>query len=64
MVRIRHGGKPRTARRYWQGFVRDARAERIAGDLNRTIPLTVTATGLDGVARRATLRSPVSPGWG
>jgi hypothetical protein len=51
-------------RRYWQGFVRDTVAERIAGNLNRLVRLTIEATGRDGTIRRATLRSPVSPGWG
>jgi hypothetical protein len=51
-------------RRYWQGFVRDMVAERLAGDMNREVRLTVVATGSDGTIRRATLTSPVSPGWG
>ena len=51
-------------RRYWQGFVRDRVAERIAGDMKRLVRLTVEATGRDGTIRRATLKSPVSPGWG
>jgi hypothetical protein len=32
-------------RRYWQGFVEDTRAERIAGDMNRFVRLKVTVTG-------------------
>jgi hypothetical protein len=51
-------------RRYWQGFVRDMVAERLAGNMNREVRLTVVATGSDGTIRRATLTSPVSPGWG
>lgn len=51
-------------RLYWQGFVRDTAAERIAGDMKRLVRLAVEATGRDGTIRRATLRSPVSPGWG
>ena len=53
-------------RRDWIGFVRDPMAERLgkADDMRRTIRLTVEATGPDGIVRRATLRSPVSPGWG
>jgi hypothetical protein len=51
-------------RRDWIGFVRDPVAERQAGDMNRKVRLTVEATGLDGAVRRATLASPVSPGWG
>jgi hypothetical protein len=49
---------------YWQGFVRDTAAERIAGDMKRLVRLTVEATGRDGTIRRARLTSPVSPGWG
>ena len=51
-------------RRYWQGFVRDTVAERIAGNANRQVRLTVEATGRDGIIRRTTFMSPVSPGWG
>jgi hypothetical protein len=53
-------------RRDWIGFVHDPVAERLgkADDMRRTIRLTVDATGPDGIVRRATLRSPVSPGWG
>jgi hypothetical protein len=51
-------------RRYWQGFARDTVAERIAGDMKRLVRLTVEATGRDGTVQRATLKSPVSPGWG
>jgi uncharacterized membrane protein len=51
-------------RRFWQGFVRDPAAERIAGDMKHLVRLTVEATGSDGTIRRATLTSPVSPGWG
>ena len=51
-------------RRYWQGFVLDSAAERVAGDMSRTVNLTIEATGRDGRILRATLRSPVSPGWG
>ena len=39
-------------------------AERIAGDMKRLVRLTVEATSPDGTIRRATLTSPVSPGWG
>jgi hypothetical protein len=58
-----HGYKYRL---YWQGFVRDPFAERIAiaDDMKRNVRLTVEATGRDGTLRRATLTSPVSPGWG
>jgi hypothetical protein len=51
-------------RRYWQGFVRDAMAEHIAGNGNRTVRLTVEAIGRHGTVRRATLTRPISPGWG
>ena len=51
-------------RRYWQGFVRDTIAEHIAGDMNRTVRLILEATTRDGTLRRATLMSPVGPGWG
>jgi hypothetical protein len=53
-------------RRDWIGFVRDPMAERLGktDDMRRTIGLTVEATGPDGIVRRATLRRPVSPGWG
>jgi hypothetical protein len=51
-------------RRDWIGFVRDTVAKRIAGDMKRLVRLTVEATGRDGTVRRATLTSPVSPGWG
>jgi hypothetical protein len=52
--------------RDWIGFVRDPIAERlaVADDMRRTVQLTVEAAGADGTVRRATLRSPVSPGWG
>src|SRR5438105_3969373 len=58
-----------THRRYeygraWIGFVRDPVAERLSDDMRRKVQLTVKATGADGTIRRATLRSPVSPGWG
>jgi len=51
-------------RRYWQGFVRDAAAERLAGNMSRTVRLGVDASRRDGTVRRATLTSPVNPGWG
>ena len=51
-------------RRYWEGFVRDTVAERIAGDTDRQVRLTVEATGRDGTIRRATFKSLVRPGWG
>lgn len=51
-------------RLYWQGFVRDTVAERIAGDMKCLVGLTVEGIGRDGTVRRATLTSPVSPGWG
>jgi hypothetical protein len=51
-------------RRDWIGFVRDAVAERLSDDMRREVRLTVEAIGPDGTARRATLKSPVSPGWG
>jgi hypothetical protein len=51
-------------RRAWLGFVRDPTAERLARDMNRKVRLIVEATGADGTVRRATLMSPVSPGWG
>ena len=60
-----------THRRYehgraWTGFVRDRVAERlaVADDMSRTVQLTVDAVGPSGIVRRATVRSPVSPGWG
>ena len=58
-----------THRRYeygraWLGFVRDPVAERLSDDMTRKARLTVDATGRDGTVRRATLRRPVSPGWG
>ena len=63
-----------THRRYeygraWTGFVRDRVAERlaVADDMSRTVQLTVDAVdavGPNGIVRRATVRSPVSPGWG
>lgn len=58
-----------THRRYeyhraWLGFVRDPAAERLAGDMNRTVRLIVQATGRDGTVRSARLMSPVGPGWG
>jgi hypothetical protein len=51
-------------RRDWIGFVHDPVAERLAGEMNRNVRLTVEATGRDGTIHRATVRSPVSPGWG
>jgi len=53
-------------RRDWIGFVRDRVAERlaVADDMSRTVQLTVDAVGPDGTVRRATVKSPVSPGWG
>ncbi|HJQ83864.1 MAG TPA: hypothetical protein VKA21_07310 [Candidatus Binatia bacterium] len=68
-----HGRRVRlvTHRRYeygraWTGFVRDRVAERlaIADDMSRTVRLTVDAVAPDGTTRRATIESPVSPGWG
>src|SRR5207248_6461995 len=52
--------------RAWTGFVRDRVAERlaVADDMSRTVQLTVDAVGPSGIVRRATVRSPVSPGWG
>jgi hypothetical protein len=50
--------------RAWLGFVRDPAAERLSDDMARKVRLTVEATGRDGTVRRATLRRPVSPGWG
>jgi hypothetical protein len=51
-------------RRYWQGFVRDRIAERMAGNGSRAVHLTVEATSSAGAIRHATLLSEVSPGWG
>lgn len=51
-------------RRDWIGFVRDPVAERLSDDMTRKVRLRVEAIGLDGTVRRATMRSPVSPGWG
>jgi hypothetical protein len=53
-------------RRFWVGFVRDPIAEHLAlvDDMRREVRLTLEATGHDGTIRRATVMSPVSPGWG
>ena len=47
-------------RRYWQGFVRDTVAERLASDMNHKVRLTIDATGKDRRILRATLLRPVS----
>jgi hypothetical protein len=50
--------------RVWLGFVHDPAAVRLSDDMTRKVRLGVEATGRDGTVRRATLLSPVSPGWG
>jgi hypothetical protein len=54
----------RTSRLVWEGFVRDRRAERIAGEMERHVFVRIEARAPDGSVRRRTISAPISPGWG
>ena len=51
-------------RRYWQGFVQDPHAQRLAGRMNRPLRVTIAATRSDGTRKHAHASTPITPGWG